>query len=64
EGFMDKVEVGAVQGFERGLLEHMRTRFGDVLDAIRDTGEIGDTDRLREAIQSYVDGFLAEASEG
>jgi F-type H+/Na+-transporting ATPase subunit alpha len=64
EGFMDKVAVGDVQRFERGLLEHMRNRFGDVLDTIRDTGEIGDAGRLREAIQAYVDGFLAEAKEG
>jgi F-type H+/Na+-transporting ATPase subunit alpha len=64
EGFMDKVAVGDVQRFERGLLEHMRNRFGDVLDTIRDTGEIGDAGRLRDAIQAYVDGFLAEAKEG
>ena len=64
EGFMDKVAVGDVLRFERGLLEHMRSRFGDVLDTIRDTGEIGDAGRLREAIQAYVDGFLAEANEG
>jgi F-type H+-transporting ATPase subunit alpha len=63
EGFMDKVAVGDVQRFERGLLEHMRTRFGDVLDTIRDTGEIGDSDRLREGIQAYVDGYLSEQAD-
>ena len=40
------------------------TRFGDVLDTIRDTGEIGNADRLREAIQSYVETFQAEQAEG
>ncbi|MFP3914329.1 MAG: F0F1 ATP synthase subunit alpha, partial [Actinomycetota bacterium] len=63
EGFMDGIAVDAVQRFEKGLLEHVRNRFGDVLDKIRDTGEIADQDRLREAIQAYVDDFLAEESE-
>ena len=64
EGLMDAVEVDRVLAFERGLREHMRTRFGDVLDTIRETGEIGDADRLREAIQGYVETFQAEQAEG
>ncbi|HEX2152881.1 MAG TPA: F0F1 ATP synthase subunit alpha [Acidimicrobiia bacterium] len=64
EGFMDKVDVGDVRRFERGLLEHVHSRFGDVLDTIRETGQIGEDQRLREAIQGYVDTFLAENPEG
>src|SRR5690554_109732 len=63
EGFMDDIPVGDIQRFEDGLREHVRSRFGDVLDHIRDTGEIGDDERLRQAIQSYVDVFTAEAGE-
>jgi len=63
EGFMDSIAVDDIQRFENGLREHVRSRFGDVLDHIRDTGEIGDEDRLRQAIQSYVDIFTAEDGE-
>src|SRR5690606_41441491 len=41
EGFMDDIAVGDIRRFENGLREHVRARFGDVLDTIRDTGEIG-----------------------
>jgi F-type H+-transporting ATPase subunit alpha len=61
EGYMDKVEVSAIQRFERGLRQHVRSRFGDVLDAIRDTGEIGNEERLREAIASFCDEFGGES---
>ena len=61
---VDKVEVGDVQRFEQGLREHVRSRFGDVLDTIRDTGRIGDDDRFQEAIRSYGDVFGAEGEEG
>ena len=63
EGMMDKVAVGDVSRFEAGLREHVRTRFGDVLDGIRQTGQIASTERLAEAIQTYVDSFGAEESE-
>jgi F-type H+-transporting ATPase subunit alpha len=63
EGFMDGIGVDHVQRFERGLLEHVRARFGDVLDKIRDTGEIADEERLQEAIGGFVDSFRAEESE-
>ncbi|CAN5896129.1 F0F1 ATP synthase subunit alpha [soil metagenome] len=59
EGYMDSVDVSDVHRFELGLREHVRSRFGDVLDAIADTGEIADTARLEEAISTYVDSFSA-----
>ncbi|HLT96285.1 MAG TPA: F0F1 ATP synthase subunit alpha [Acidimicrobiia bacterium] len=64
EGFMDDIAVGDIRRFENGLREHVRARFGDVLDTIRDTGEIGDEERLKEAIRSYTEVFTAEGGEG
>ncbi len=63
EGHMDSVDVADVHRFELGLREHVRSRFGDVLDAISETGEIGDTDRLDEAISTYVDAFAAGSDQ-
>jgi F-type H+-transporting ATPase subunit alpha len=62
EGLMDRIAVSDVQRFEVGLREHVRARFGDVLDSISQTGEIADADRLTEAIKSYVETFTAVES--
>jgi F-type H+-transporting ATPase subunit alpha len=59
EGLMDKIAVSDVQRFEVGLREHVRARFGDVLDSISQTGEIADANRLTDAIKSYVETFTA-----
>jgi F-type H+/Na+-transporting ATPase subunit alpha len=63
EGYMDSVDVADVHRFELGLRAHVRSRFGDVLDAIADTGEIADTDRLNEAISTYVESFSAGSDQ-
>jgi F-type H+-transporting ATPase subunit alpha len=52
-GLMDDVEVGQVATFELGLREWFRTRHGDLLRTIADTGELPPTGTLDEAITAF-----------
>ena len=63
EGFMDDVPVGDVARFEAGLREFVRNRHGAILTTIHDTGAIGDTGQLEEAIGAYAETFEATESE-
>ncbi|HKM64575.1 MAG TPA: F0F1 ATP synthase subunit alpha [Acidisphaera sp.] len=54
-GYLDHVETGKVTRFEQQLLSELRSRHGDVLDAIRTDREIkkGTEDKLT----AFLDGF-------
>ncbi len=58
-GFCDAIETDAIQRFEEGLLALLRAEHGDLLAAIRDTGDLSDdTDaKLRGALDSFVKSF-------
>ena len=58
-GYLDKLPVGDVGKFERGLLAHMANNHADVLDAIRNEQALTDAikDKLTGAIDSYAKSF-------
>ena len=56
-GFMDSVPADDVDDFEEGLREWFRTRHADVLEQIRSTGELPDTDTLDAAIEAFTTSF-------
>ncbi len=58
-GHMDSVPVEDVRRFELGLRQFVGERFPDVLDHIRNTGDLPSEDRLREAITAFKDNFGA-----
>jgi F-type H+-transporting ATPase subunit alpha len=51
--------VEDVERFERELLEWMRSRHRDVLDGIKSSGSIADTDAFEGALQGFADQFVA-----
>jgi F-type H+-transporting ATPase subunit alpha len=57
-GFMDKVPIDAIDDFEGGLADYVRTRHGDLLTHITSTGTLPDNDKLDAAIAAYRDSFL------
>lgn len=61
-GYLDKIDVERVRVWERGFHEDMSARHQDVLDDIREGGQLTDdlTERLVAAIQSYNKTFAAE----
>ena len=61
-GYLDKIDVERVRVWERGFHEDMSARHQDVLDDIREGGQLTDdlTERLVAAIESYNKTFAAE----
>jgi F-type H+-transporting ATPase subunit alpha len=55
-GYLDGITVEQINHFETSLLAEMRTRHGDVLEAIRSSGEI--SAETEKKLQGILDGFL------
>ncbi|KAA3639852.1 MAG: F0F1 ATP synthase subunit alpha, partial [Armatimonadetes bacterium] len=62
EGYMDDVDPADVPTFEAGLREFARSRYGSVLSAVVDTGELP-TDEFISIIEGYK-GSLGSADAG
>ena len=58
--YLEKVPLQAVKEYEKGLYERMAAQSGDVLDAIRTTGNLDkeNEEKLKAAIDSYTTDFL------
>ena len=59
QGYLDKFEVARVRGFEEGLLTLLRTKHTDLLDSIRKSGDLSDTDaaKLKDVVGGYAKTF-------
>ncbi|HBX77692.1 MAG TPA: F0F1 ATP synthase subunit alpha, partial [Acidimicrobiaceae bacterium] len=56
-GHLDSVEIADVQRYERELLDWFRSRHGDLLASIKETGKV-DEDTLEGAIKAFAAQFL------
>ncbi len=58
-GYLDAIEVGDVQRFEQEFLSEVKANHGDILDAIRTSGELSDdTDaKLTAALDDFAKKF-------
>jgi F-type H+-transporting ATPase subunit alpha len=61
-GYLDTVPVADVRRFESELLDWFHARHPDVLDAVRSTGSIPDTEALEAAIGAFIDQFVASGA--
>ena len=59
QGFLDGIPVEDVTRYESELLEWFGTRHADMLDGIRDSGDIADTGALEAAITGFNEQFVA-----
>jgi F-type H+-transporting ATPase subunit alpha len=59
-GFVDGTDPGRTNEFVAGLAEYLDTRHPDLLEHIRTTGELPDTEALDAAIEAYATGFGGE----
>jgi len=57
EGFVDDAPIDDVLRYERELIEYVRTRHGNLLDQIRDKGDLPGDDSLKEAIKGFAEQF-------
>ena len=53
EGYFDKVPVYGIYEAEKNLLEFVKTRYSDMVNTIKDTGELPG-DELKEAVTAFV----------
>ncbi len=61
-GYLDDVALEKVREWERGFLEVMSAKHSEVLDAIRNEGQMSDeiAEKLVSAIEGYNAAFAAE----
>jgi len=53
EGYFDKVPVDGIYAAEKNLLEFVKTRYSDMVNTIKETGELPG-DELKEAVTAFV----------
>ena len=58
-GFLDTVPVNRILEFEAGLFAYMDKEYADLLETIRTTKDLPETDLLDTAIKAYRDQLLA-----
>ena len=63
-GYLDAIPTGDVSRFENGLLEWFHTRHANLLDGIRETGDIADVDAFEAAIKAYAEQFAGSGGAG
>jgi len=61
QGFLDDLEVSAVPRFETALLIHVRDEFPEVLEEIRDSGQI--SDELNATLKEIIGNFKASSAK-
>ncbi|HEV7887847.1 MAG TPA: F0F1 ATP synthase subunit alpha [Acidimicrobiales bacterium] len=61
-GYLDPIPVPDVRRFETNLVDWFRGRHADILEAIRSTGVIPDTEAFEGAIKAFADGFEPTAA--
>ncbi|MSD82958.1 F0F1 ATP synthase subunit alpha [Lactobacillus curvatus] len=62
-GFIDNVPVDDIMEYESQLNDYLESNAKDLMDTIRQTAALPDTDKLDAAIKSFTEGFVgAEAT--
>src|SRR5262249_4912706 len=56
-GFLDDIATEDVKRFESDLIDYARSRHGDVLDQIRDTGDLPEGNTLDDIINGFKEDF-------
>src|SRR5690606_16257569 len=63
-GYLDPIPVEDVRRFEAELLDWMRTRYADILEGIRTTGNIPDQGAFEAALKEFAAQFTVTVKEG
>ncbi len=62
-GYLDSIDMKAVESFESGLLEWFRARHAGLLEEIRSTGDISDVDAFEAGIKAFADQFVGSEAD-
>ena len=54
-GYLDNVEVKDILAFEKGMMDHLKSKYADLVGRIEDTKELSKEDEaaLKEAIEDF-----------
>ena len=63
KGFLDDIPTDDVGRFEAELLEEFHSRYSDLLNEIKESGKLPDEDKLKSAIESFVERFEPSKSD-
>jgi F-type H+/Na+-transporting ATPase subunit alpha len=63
-GYLDPIAVDDVRRYESELLDWFRTRYSDVLDGIKSSGNIPDAEAFETAIKEFAAQFKVTVTEG
>lgn len=56
-GFLDAIPVPDIQRYELELYDYFASNYNDLLDVIRNTGDLPEEDKLNEALKNFNEGF-------
>ncbi|HEX3567124.1 MAG TPA: F0F1 ATP synthase subunit alpha, partial [Acidimicrobiales bacterium] len=56
-GFIDEIPVSEVQRFEAEVREYFRANQAELLETIRNTGQLPEGDGLEKALRAFLDDF-------
>ena len=63
KGFLDDIPTDDVGRFEAELLEEFHSRYSDMLNEIKESGKLPDEDKLKSAIESFIERFEPSKSD-
>ncbi|WP_334142357.1 F0F1 ATP synthase subunit alpha [Rhabdothermincola sp.] len=63
-GYLDDIPVADVKRFENDLLDYMRGRHPEILQTIRETGDLPEGDALADAVAAFKDEFVPSETVG
>lgn len=55
--FLDAIPVPDIQRYELELYDYFASNYNDLLDVIRNTGDLPEEDKLNEALKNFNEGF-------
>jgi F-type H+-transporting ATPase subunit alpha len=60
QGLMDRIPVEKIKDFESKFLTHIRDSHRDLLDEIRNFGELKSSDKFKQITNDFVEAYVAE----
>jgi len=59
-GFLDNIEVKDILPFEKGMMDHLKSKYADLIGRIEDTKELSKDDEA--ALKAAIEDFKRSAS--
>jgi len=64
KGYLDDIPMDDVGRFETELLEEFRSRYSDLMSEIKESGNLPDEDKLKDAVEKFKERFQPTSDTG